>query len=522
MTAFLRRRPLLLSLLTAVLLWSAYPGGGEIWPLLSVALVPMLVALPEMSSRRSFIGGLATGTLLYLLLLYWIVIVLGRYGGLPFFVSIPALVLLAVYMSVYLAGFAYVARILLTATHPMISLFAIPALWVGLDWLRSVMFSGFPWMDIGYALAGNPKIIQIADLFGHGGVSFVVVFVNTLVALILLSNNRLRCTLQLGFPAALLLVLTAVYSVNRWASVQETLAAELTDSIVIGVVQGNIDQSVKWAPLFQHHTITTYVENSKALFVDDHPDLLVWPETALPLYLQTYRDVAIFSDLVKEHDTALLTGAPWFEIIDRSKKKIKYFNSAQLLNADGSFGGSYYKSHLVPFGEYVPLKKLLPFLAPLVEAVGDFSPGVVGTPLEWRGAKAGVLVCFESIFPDIAREWVLNGANVLVNLTNDAWYGKSSAPYHSMAMTVFRAVETRRSVVRSANTGISGFIDPLGRVEAPSEIFTTWAGAERVALLNGKTHYVRWGHWFAPGCFAGSMLLLTVFLIRRKKTTPVD
>ncbi len=523
MTRLLRYRPHLFSLLTAVLLWCAYPGGGEFWPLLAVALVPMLVAVSRLSGKQSAVAGLATGVLLYLLLLYWIVTVLGRYGGLPLFISIPALVLLAVYMALYLSCFAFLSRTLLKTFHPLLSLFVIPALWVGLEWLRGVMFSGFPWMDIGYALAGKPQLIQLADLFGHSGLSYVIVIVNTFVALVLINSRRLKCAIQLGLPTLAVLLLVFVYSNTRWQNVQRILVDDSTATLRTGVVQGNIDQSLKWAPPYQHHTVTTYVNNSRALYRNGHPELLVWPETALPLYLQTYRDTGIFRDLVTENNTAVLTGAPWFEILDRSTKKVKYFNSAQLLRADGSYGGSYYKSHLVPFGEYVPLKKFLPFLAPLVEAVGDFSPGTIGKPLEWRGAKIGVLICFESIFPEIARTWVVNGANVLVNLTNDAWYGKSSAPYQSMAMTVFRAVETRRSVVRSANTGISGFIDPLGRVAAPSEIFTSWTGVEEVALLNEKTHYVRWGYWFAPLCCAISgILLMIVFLLRRQKTIIAD
>jgi apolipoprotein N-acyltransferase len=286
----------------------------------------------------------------------------------------------------------------------------------------------------------------------------------------------------------------------------------------MGVVQGNIDQSEKWSPENQQATLTAYLRNSQSLFVEQHPDLIVWPETALPFYPQNYSDLGVLHGLVAQYDTALLTGAPWYEIIDRSTRNIRYFNSAQLLEPGGAFTASYYKSHLVPFGEYVPLKKLLPFLAPLVEAVGDFAPGAVGEPLEWRGARLGVLICFESIFPELGRKWSENGANVLVNLTNDAWYGKSSAPYQSMAMTVFRAVETRRSVVRSANTGISGFIDPLGRVEEPSPIFTTWARSERVALMTGQTAFVRWGYLFQPACLIVGLLLTGTAVLRARNT----
>jgi apolipoprotein N-acyltransferase len=201
-----------------------------------------------------------------------------------------------------------------------------------------------------------------------------------------------------------------------------------------------------------------------------------------------------------------LTGAPWYEIIDQEARKVNFFNSALLLQPDGSFAGKYYKSHLVPFGEYIPLKKYLPFLAPLVEAVGDFSFGTIEQPLIRQEARAGVLICFESVFPELSRKWVAAGANVLVNLTNDAWYGKSSAPWHSLAMSVLRAVETRRSLIRSANTGISAFVTPLGTITHQSELFVPWAAATEVVLCEELTIWARYGYLFAPVC-----LLLGLF-----------
>jgi len=217
-------------------------------------------------------------------------------------------------------------------------------------------------------------------------------------------------------------------------------------------------------------------------------------------------------------DTALLTGAPWYEVIDREKKVFTFFNSALLIAPSGEFIGRYEKSHLVPFGEYVPLKPFLPFLAPLVESVGDFTPGTISRPLAWRQARLGVLICFESIFPDIARKWVKTGANVLVNLTNDAWYGKSSAPYHSLAMSVFRAVETRRSLVRAANTGISGFVDPLGRLVRQSGLFEPWAAAEEVVLLEDESLWVRGGYLFAPLCLVVTIVVIGGIAVRSSGT----
>ena len=182
--------------------------------------------------------------------------------------------------------------------------------------------------------------------------------------------------------------------------------------------------------------------------------------------------------------------------------------------------GNIIKSHLVPFGEYVPLKRFLPFLAPLVEAVGDFSRGTIDQPLVWQEVRAGVLICFESVFPELTRSWVMAGANMLVNLTNDAWYGKSSAPQHSLAMAVFRAVETRRSLVRSANTGISAFIAPTGTIDRQSELFVPWAATSPVVLCSELTFWARYGYWFAPVCLAIGLLGGLAAVLRRIFTYP--
>jgi apolipoprotein N-acyltransferase len=205
----------------------------------------------------------------------------------------------------------------------------------------------------------------------------------------------------------------------------------------------------------------------------------------------------------------LLTGAPWYEVFEeRGSRLIYYYNSALLLQPGERAEAKYFKSHLVPFGEYVPLRRYLPFIEPLVEAAGHFTPGRIEEPLVTGSIRAGVLICFESIFGDLGRRWVASGANVLVNVTNDAWYGRSSAPYQSWAMTVFRSVETRRSLVRSANTGISGIVDPLGRVVRQSDLFVPWSVAAPVALLEERSPFVRGGYLFAPFCALAAVLIL--------------
>lgn len=493
-----------LPVLTSLLLWLSFPGGGEIWPVLFTALIPLLLVLPGVNVRGTIFCGLGCGLVHFTLLLYWIVIVLDEYGGLNWFLSALALLLLALYMSLYFALFALFARYILLAFPVAISAWLLPALWVGIDWLRCVLFTGFPWMDLGYGLFGVPILLQIADLVGHYGVTFVIVLANTSLMLILrLVFSKKRYVVEalvVLVPVFCLLGGVGLYSKNRLAEIQHRTVAPDASRITVGIVQGNVDQSVKWSPTQQQQTVDNYLGQTRSLFVSARPSLVVWPETALPFYPPFNGHMQPVREMVATNNFALLTGAPWYEIIDPDARRVNFFNSALLLKPDGQFGGKYYKTHLVPFGEYIPLKRFLPFLAPLVEAVGDFSVGKVEQPLVWQQAKAGVLICFESVFPELSRQWVLAGANMLVNLTNDAWYGRSSAPHHSLAMAVLRAVETRRSLVRSANTGISAFVSPTGAITRQSELFVPWVATSEVVLCQELTIWARYGYLFAPVC----------------------
>ena len=478
--------------------------------MLFIALVPLLLVLPGVTVRGAISCGICCGLVHFTLLLYWIVIVLDKYGGLPWFFSALALLLLALYMSLYFALFAFFARYILLAFPAAVSVWLLPALWVGSDWLRCMLFTGFPWMDLGYGLFEVPIMLQIADLVGHYGVTFLVVLVNTSLMLILrLIFSKKRCVinaLAVLVPVLCLLGGVGLYSKNRLAEIQQRTVAPEASRIPVGIVQGNVDQSVKWSPTQQQQTVDNYLGQTRSLFDSARPSIVVWPETALPFYPPSNGHMQPVRELVATNNFALLTGAPWYEIINPEARKIKFFNSALLLKPDGQFGGKYYKSHLVPFGEYIPLKKFLPFLAPLVEAVGDFSVGKIEQPLIWQQAKVGVLICFESVFPDLSRQWVLAGANMLVNLTNDAWYGKSSAPHQSLAMAVLRAVETRRSLVRSANTGISAFVNPTGAITRQSELFVPWAAVSEVVLSRELTIWARFGYLFAPICLLTGIL----------------
>jgi apolipoprotein N-acyltransferase len=495
---------------TIFLLWLGVPGGRGVWPLLLLACVPLFVSVCRGSWRQAAFWGLLAGVGHFLVQLYWIVFVLGHYGGLPLFLSVPALLLLCFYMAGYVVVFSLLARAFVRHFSPALSLLLLPCSWVGLDFLRSFLFSGFPWMDLGYGFAEVPLLFQSADIWGHYGLTFVIVLLNTFLSLLILNSFNKQAAVRLALPICLLLLLIGSYSGWRWQQMEHRIGQ--AESMNVAVVQGNVDQGQKWDPARQGITVQGYIEKSRQVMNQKpEPELLVWPETALPFYPVAHPLLEPVASFVRDEQVMLLTGSPWYTRERSQPENIRFFNSSLLFDTQGDIVARTSKSHLVPFGEYVPLKEFLPFLAPLIEAVGDFIPGKIENPPACKKARIGVLICFESIFPDISRKWVDAGANLLVNMTNDAWYGRSSAPHQTLAMTRLRAVETRRAIVRSANTGFSAFIDPLGRLQRLSPLFVSWAAVENVPIMEDDTLFIRGGYLFAPAClvivFASCVIL---------------
>lgn len=498
---------------SVVLLLLALPGGGGFWPLLGVACVPFLVCITKGSRWQALFFAFFFGTVHFLVQLYWIVFVVGHYGGLPLYFAVPALLLLCFFLAAYTVIFVVLIRSFVVSFTPFISLWLIPAAWVAMDYLRSIIFSGFPWMDIGYGTASFSLLMQSADIWGHHGLTFLVLLVNTFFAFCLLYKNKLQNRTAMLVSVVLIVTSTLFYSLWRTQNITSQVLS--ADSFNVGVVQGNIDQGQKWNPARQNATVGTYIEQSRVLMRSDQaPDLLLWPETALPFYPPGHPLLLPITRFLQSAQVMLLTGSPWYERDNLNDDVIKIYNSSLLFNTQGQIIHRTSKSHLVPFGEYVPFKDFLPFIAPLVEGVGDFIPGQIADPPACKNAKIGVLICFESIFPDISRKWVDTGANVLVNITNDAWYGKSSAPHQTLAMTRLRAVETRRAVVRSANTGFSAFIDPLGNVQNESPLFVNWQSTRRVQLMEARTVFVRGGFAFPLACL---LLTLIAFILAKRK-----
>ncbi len=515
---------LLAASLSALLLTLAMPGLAAWWPLLFLALVPLLQTAQFLRPIESGCMGMCCGMLYYSGMLYWIVIVLKQYGGLHTFFAVGALLLLVLYMSAYTAFFCLTLAWLAARKDEAkgsstVILIAAPALWVGFDMLRGLLFTGMPWMDLSYGLYKQPLLIQAADLGGHHLITYLLVQINALIFWLIdrlfsrkPASNRLHylCASLVAF----LLYCAGAYSTMRYWQVFSTAGTE--EQATIAVAQGNIEQSEKWSPARKDSTIERYLSLSALALQKGGADLLVWPETALPFFPAREPLMNRVKQFAEEQHVYLLTGSPFFTVDpERSVRPVEYFNSALMINPEGKLTERYNKQHLVPFGEYVPLRDWLWFIKPLVELVGDFTPGNSSEPLKAERIKAGILICFESIFPHIAWHTTQEGANVLVSLTNDAWYGYSSAPYHSWAMTVFRAVENRRSLVRAANTGISGFVEPTGLINSASPIFVQAAWKETVPLMTELTIFTRFGHFF--GMFCLSLIPLLIFWKRFEK-----
>jgi len=476
---------LLLALLSGFMLTASFPPS-PVYFLAWFALVPLLKSLENEAPPAALRLGFAAGLAHNLTLVYWVVVVMGHYGHLPLPVSVSVLILFSLYLSIYPALFAWGYSL---TGRSFLGSFKVAALWVSLEYVRANILTGFPWCLLGHTQYLNLEAIQVADLVGAYGTSFMIVLSSALIYGLLLEQNLGRWKLEAPL-VLLVLALSLGYGLYR---VSDSPAPQ--GSVRVAIAQGNIDQSIKWNPAYQEKTVQIY----RSLTLQSRPfgpDLVVWPETAVPLFFQDGEPLArSVLHMAREAETHLIFGSPAYK---KGKGSVSFFNRAYLTSPGGDILASYDKVHLVPFGEYVPMKRFLPFVQRLVVAAGDFLPGDRVVPLKHPKAAAGVLICFESIFPELGRAMTENGAALLVNLTNDAWYGMSSAPFQHFSMAVFRAVENRRPVIRAANTGISAFILPSGKILEQSDLFTEALLTKEIPLPgSGLTLYTRYGDFFA-------------------------
>jgi len=496
-------RSLVISAGSGLLLAAAFPRP-DLFPLAWVGLIPLLLVMRQ----RPFATGFTAGMAFFAAVLYWLNIVMTTYGHLHPFFSLIAYLFLVIYLAGYFAVASWLScRLETTLKLPVLLTF--PLLWVALEYLRGLLLTGFPWALLGYSQQNFSPAIQSADITGVYGVSLLLVTVNCAIAWLLQEPKR-KLT-WVGLVLTLLMTLGHL-GYGIWRADQPLEKRD--EQVKIALIQGNVDQGIKWDPSHRQTTIDKYLQLSEQAAAEK-PQLVIWPEAATPFFLQDRSlQGARVKALPAKLTSFLLVGSPAYR--QQSKKDVHYFNSAFLFSPEGRELGRSDKIHLVPFGEYVPLGSLLTFINKLVVGVGDFSPGTV-QPLPLNGHSLGVLVCYEAIFPELARDYVRRGSSLLVNLTNDAWFGRSSAPYQHLAMTRFRAIENRIWLARAANTGISALISPSGRVTVAGPLFEPAQLTGTAGFGAEPTFYTHYGDLLPQACLLISLVFLVTIYVRRQK-----
>jgi apolipoprotein N-acyltransferase len=503
-----------------------------------IALVPLHWALDGKTKAQAFWIGWLSGTIAFTGMMAWVVTAMTTYGKVPLPVSYGILLLLTAYLGLYV-GLYSAGAVWFRSLIPRYGFFVFPCLWVTLELIRTYALSGMPWGLLGYSQYRQIEIIQIADHMGVYGVSFLIVLVNVALAEFLswlmpyFRNFRpARLPWELAAMAALLVTLSWQYGL---VTLSETPFSDVPrSSITVGVVQPNVDQAVKWDTAYREETIARFDRLTEKL--GRATDLVVWPEAATPFVFEREPVYQLqLMALANRAQAPILFGSPAVRFYPDRRPYL--MNSAYLLAPDGQLLGRYDKHHLVPFGEYIPFKSsLLFFLDKLVEGIGDFEPGTGSAVLTLtprsKSATAGkveatpkpisfgVAICYEVIFPNLVRQFALNGAEFLVTVTNDAWFGASSAASQHFSMVVFRSVENHLAFARSANTGISGFIDPFGRIVEATPIFTEQAVKATMQVWRPHTFYSRHGDVFAYGCAIICALLFLFGIFRTKESEP--
>ena len=505
----------LLAFISGSLLFLSFPkyGAGNVaW----IALVPLLLALQKESIKSALITGGCAGLVFNVGIIYWIALVVVNYGYLPWAIGLVAMLFLAAYLSIYVALFA--GGIAYLRDKGMNQIIAAPLLWTCLEYLKTHLLTGFPWENLAYSQYLNPHIIQISDITGTYGITFVIVFINSVICNLLNyllpgSDGKVWQRSAREVMCALLLIIAIlIYGDLRISAVQAKV--KTSPSLDIALIQGNIDQSIKWNPQNQQETLTTY-KSLSSLKAFSSSGLIVWPETAMPFYFQDMDDRSrLVFQVAKETGNWLLFGSPSYI---KELNSVSYLNSAFLISPAGRISGRYDKVHLVPYGEYVPLRSLFPFIGKLAVGVGDFRAGAGYHPLTMNNHQIGVLICYEAIFPEASRIYKNMGAELLVNITNDAWFGFSSAPYQHLSMTVFRAVENRLYVVRAANTGISAIVDPAGSIIDQTALFVGTSLLGKVRFIDTGTFYMAYGDAFVYLCLIALAVILLYFRKGKKQ-----
>jgi apolipoprotein N-acyltransferase len=511
------KHDLVLSIISGVLFPIAFviPYAGILsWFL----LIPFFLTIENKSPWDAFRLGVLTGMIANAIGAYWIIGTLSRFGGFPLVVSLIFHLAISIYSGLPFAIFAYITvRLHLFKKQGLISSLLIAAIWTSVEFLFPFLFPyGITDSQVNYL-----PLIQVFDLLGRYSLSFVIVLVNVSLMRLIerLLNHRPAPSLEI-LTSLTLLILIIGYGF-REINV-ESKKIEEARKITVGIVQADFDILEKKQnnekAMSQRYKIMSYALNS--------PDLIIWPETAVQVWISASAHF-LFNDgelvIPQTEGSHFLVGGLSYKINEISPdgvpdEKIDKFNTAFLTDPQGRILGRYNKIKLLLFGEYLPFTNYIPALKKISPASGDFTPGneLDVLDIKDKGIRIAPLICYEDIIPSFSRRFVSEGANLLVNITNDAWFGKSFEPYQHLSFSIPSAVETRRYLVRATNTGISAIIDPVGRVVAKTEIFERATLDGKVGIMDGKkTFYTKIGDVFSWGCLAFWLGFAVITKLRR-------
>jgi apolipoprotein N-acyltransferase len=494
----------LLALLSGALLALSFPKYGHpafAW----IALAPLLVALSRrVTPSRAFSLGLIAGLVYFIGTIYWTGTVVQQFGGLAAPVALLAMLLLAAYLALFPALTTLItARFV--ATFGRRALFLMPAAWVTTEYLRGYLLGGFPWVPLGNSQVTLLPVAQLASIFGVYGLSALVSGVSASLTYAALSRGRAR-VVAIVVTAAVL----AGIGLGGARRIADGSLVRAGSPLRVGLIQGNVAQEDKWKASEARRIFTTYIAMTRDA-VRRGAQFVIWPESSTPfMFEEDEVGEAAVRDLAREVGVPILFGS---DQVDRSGEDIRLFNAAFLITPEGQTAAVYRKMHLVPFGEFIPFKRLLYFVSPLVERFAEFAPGAAMVILPVGAYRINTAICYEVVYPSLIREAVVEGSQLLTTITNDAWYGYSSAPYQHFALASMRAIEEGRYLARAANTGISGVVDPYGRIVQQSGIFEQVGIVEDVRVLTGRTIYSRIGDAVA---YAAIILTIGALVVVRQ------
>ena len=501
-----------LAALSGAVLSLSFPGYG-VWPLAWVGFLPFLAAVRNKSLLSAPFLGWVMGIFYFGLSLGWVKNTLTDFGHLPLWLAIFVNFLMVTVLALYTGLFSYIYVKIAQKSGEATALAFAPFIWVAVEFFRgNFWFLAFPWLRLADSQYAVLTLIQVADIAGEEGIGLLMVTVN--VALYALLRWRQTPPVALStFPvqqvayATLLLALTLFYGLVKLSDYAPTPG----EGVKVALVQGNIDQQRKWDTDYRAEQVSLYIRKTGEA-VANGAKLIVWPEASAPFYFnqeQLYSPMV--EELVSSGKIPILFGSPGYE--KKGNETVAY-NRAWVVRPDGG-KEKFDKVNLVPFGEYIPLKKILFFLDKMVSGIGDMEPGEELKPLDAGGYLLGAQICYEIIFPQYSRTLAEKGATVLVNITNDSWYGRTAASHQSLAMAVYRAVENRKPVLRAAQTGISAIVQPDGSITGETNLFEEAILYGHFTPVRGKTLYNTTGDILSWLC--ATFTLYGLFFLGRKR-----